>query len=165
MKRTLGSRLVAEHGLISNILSGLCLVDQVVLSSVCRRSYEITVPWNISIGFPTDVISVFPKLDEISNGLVCKRMKVIVEGEIGYFYGPASHKFDIPSGEGVYVTRKHVHCGRLINGVGFEGEKLSLNRKTGQFETKRAKYLPDGTLLQKIIKSSTSLAGVSFYRN
>ena len=90
MKKNNSSRIIKEHGLISNILSGLYLVDTLVIANICRRSYNITVPWNTYCKRTVTLVSdAFPKIDDdIPKEFVCKRVKdVSIENELGVFYG------------------------------------------------------------------------------
>ena len=74
LKRKLGRRVVNEHGPISNVLPGLTLGDRLKLSSMCRRTYLVTVPWNMpAVQLPVDTPSNFPRIDIISEDFVCKR--------------------------------------------------------------------------------------------
>ena len=71
-----------EHGLISNIVPPLPLVSRVILASIHSRTYEITVPWNSgSLEIPRNAVSVFPKIDDIPDGFICKRTETFIEGE------------------------------------------------------------------------------------
>ena len=78
-----GNRIVKEHGHISNVLPGLHLVDQLAVAGICDRTYHITVSWNVSaiILHPKRQASVFPKINDIPDNFVCKRIetKIIVE--------------------------------------------------------------------------------------
>ena len=68
MKSTLGSRIIAEHGLISNILQGFNLVDLISLAGVTKRVYDITIPWNaIRMLMPVSLntMNAFPRIDEV----------------------------------------------------------------------------------------------------
>ena len=68
MQRNLGCRVILEHGLISNILPSLSLVDQLTLANICSRTHQITVPWNIlSVVLYQSELSAFPKIDDISD--------------------------------------------------------------------------------------------------
>ena len=81
-KRTLGQRVVMEHGPISNILPPLPLVNRLILANMHSRTYEITVPWNSGcVKIPKNAVSVFPKIDVISDGFICKRTQTFIEGE------------------------------------------------------------------------------------
>ena len=67
-KHKLGRRVVLEHGLISNILSALGLLDQITMSNICSRTHDITVPWNVfCVETPQDMPNIFPKIDAISD--------------------------------------------------------------------------------------------------
>jgi hypothetical protein len=87
-------RVVLEHGLIANILSGLGLVHQLTIANICKRTYRITVPWNTVI--IKQVINEdskhFPKIDEITDDFVCKSEEVYIDGEKGKFYGSFDKK-------------------------------------------------------------------------
>ena len=73
LKRRPGRRVASEHGLISNVLPGLTLVDRLKLSSICSRTYLVTVPWNMpAVKMPLDSQN-FPQIDKISEDFVCKR--------------------------------------------------------------------------------------------
>ena len=90
MKKSLGSRIVKEHGLVSNVLPGLNYLQSAIFSGINKRSFEITVPWNARIYLIHyfEAPSSFPKIDEdVSNDVVCKRVKTVIMGEEGYFHG------------------------------------------------------------------------------
>ncbi len=126
LKRRLGRRVVTEHGLISNILPGLTLVDRLKLSSMCSRTYLVTVPWNIpAVQLPLDSSSNFPQINLISEDFVCKRWS---EGESGFFYGSICKSTNLPEGCGVFVTDEWVHCGEVKDGLFTDGRKVSLNK-------------------------------------
>ena len=73
-KHKLGRRVVLEHGLICNVLPGLDLVDQLAISSICRRAHQITVPWNISsVALPQEALNAFPEIDDISENGIAKK--------------------------------------------------------------------------------------------
>ncbi len=89
MLKKRGRRIVTEHGHISNVLPGLHLVDQLSIASICTRTYEITVPWNVyAVNLPPiKEKNVFPKIDDITGDFVCKRIEATIENEEGYFHG------------------------------------------------------------------------------
>ncbi len=88
MEASRGPRIIEEHGLISNILLQLSLLDQTPIANIWSRPYEITAPWNIyRVGLPTDPLCDFPNLKIPSNDHVCKRMEATIEGKKGIFYG------------------------------------------------------------------------------
>jgi len=67
-KKNLGRRVCFEHGLISNVLYALGLVDQVTLSNICSRTHDKTVPWNVfSVEVPQEMTNIFPKIDANSD--------------------------------------------------------------------------------------------------
>jgi hypothetical protein len=43
MQSSLGSRVILEHGPITNVLVALDLIDQIRIANICYRTYEITV--------------------------------------------------------------------------------------------------------------------------
>jgi hypothetical protein len=71
MKKSFGRRLIEEHGLTSNILQGLELSAQVLFATICKRTYNMTVPWNIVVE-ADKYVSVFPMIDEITDDFICK---------------------------------------------------------------------------------------------
>ena len=116
MKNNLGKRVVTEHGLISNVLSGLHLVDQIAIAGICYRTYKKTVPWNV-VALKTcqeSAINGFPEIDVISGDFVCRWIEATIDQEQGHFYGPVSRLTNLPSGYGVFVTKKWIHCGEVI---------------------------------------------------
>ena len=127
-----GHRIVTNHGLISNILPSLNLVDQVSLGALCKRSYEITVPWNLSkVKMPAQEYNNFPLINNITSDFRCKQVEATIEGEIGKFNGSVSNLDNLPSGYGVFETKLWVHCGRVHNGCFTDGKKVSVGKKKG----------------------------------
>ena len=114
-KRSLSQRAVMEHGLISNILPPLPLVDRVILANIHSRTYEITVPWNSGcVEIPKNAVSVFPKIDTIPDGFICKITETFIGGEKGEFYGPVDKLTNVATGEGVFKAKSGwVICGRV----------------------------------------------------
>ncbi len=98
MQPSLANKVVNRHGLISSALSGMPLETQVAVSSVINRSYDVTVPWNVpTVPFPVKPQNNFPKIDDISDDLICKRAKnAAIEGENGSFYGPVCKATGLP---------------------------------------------------------------------
>jgi len=81
-KKSLARRAVMEHGPISNILPRLPLVNLVLLGHMHSRTYEKTVPDNLGyLEIPRHAGSIFPKIDVISDGFICKRTETFIEGE------------------------------------------------------------------------------------
>ena len=81
MEKRFGERIVTEHGLLNNFISGLQLVDQLKIANVSKRAYEIVVPWNIwclSISRITE--STFPKIHNFTDELVYGIVDATVEG-------------------------------------------------------------------------------------
>ena len=105
MKKSLGSRIVMEHGLISNILPALELADQVEFANINTRTYEKTVPWSsVRVETPKNTPSILPKIDDITENYVCKRREANFEGEKGYFFGSVDKQTNSCSGEGVFLA-------------------------------------------------------------
>ncbi len=99
MLKRRGKRIVTEHGLISNVLARLHLVDQLSIAAICTRTYQITVPWNVyAVNLPQqclkNVFPSFPRIDDISDDFVCKRIRATIENEEGYFYGSVHKMID-----------------------------------------------------------------------
>ncbi len=88
----LGYRIVTEHGLIYNVLSALPLEAQITLACLSRRTYNITVPFNIAVVKQYEVeVSNFPVIDKVSEDFICKISRyVTIEGKTGSFYGPVN---------------------------------------------------------------------------
>ena len=128
-EKKLSRRVVKEHGLISNILPALILIDQLTLSYICRRTHDITVPWNIfSVPIPQDLPDSFPKIDDVSDEFVCKRVKAKIEGEKGWFYGSVRKWTGLPDGLGVFVTGPWLQCGKVKDGLFDDGRRVSINK-------------------------------------
>ena len=100
-----------EHGLISNILLCLGLVDQTRTANILGRTYQITVPWNTRVRLAADPLCDFPNLKIPSNDHVCKRTEATIEGEKGVFFGIVCKSTGLPDGLGVFVAGAWVHCG------------------------------------------------------
>ena len=67
-----GPRVISEHGLISNILPGFGLVDQLYISHINSRTYKVTVTWNSPlVELPLYEDSNFPYIDDVSDDFVC----------------------------------------------------------------------------------------------
>ena len=91
MKKSFGYRVVSEHGLISNILPGLQLIGKVFMSTISKRTYFVTVAWNMPFGVKMPSIinaSNFPNIQVIEEGLLFKGVFVTIDGEDGWFLGP-----------------------------------------------------------------------------
>jgi len=93
-KKNLGYCIVTKHGLISNILPALTLQEKLKLGAVCKRSYYVTLPWNMRVEFINCKANnkpescIFPKIDDISAGhFLTSRNNTIIEGEVGRFIG------------------------------------------------------------------------------
>ena len=149
MKKTLGERVVTEHGPITNILPAQTLVDQVTMSNINSRTYKVTVPWfSVSILSAIKAISVFPKIHDISEEFVCKRIETEIDGEKGYFLGSVEKQTDRPSGEGVFEAENGwIRCGRVLNGTFTDGRRVNVNKDILELHLDDSKRLADGNLL------------------
>ncbi len=103
METSRGRRVILEHGLISNILLALDLVDQLFIANICSRTHQITVPWNtFPVTLPIDPLCDFPGLKIPSDDYVCKRTEATIEGDLGEFYGIVCKSSGLPEGYGVF---------------------------------------------------------------
>ena len=136
MLRKRGKRIVTEHGKINNVLPGLHLVDQLSVAGICNRTYTITVPWNVPrIQLPHKCAKKFiPKIDDITDDFVCKRIESTIENEVGFFYGSVSIQTEQPSGYGVFVTDEWIHCGEVLDGAFSGSGKVSMNKISTAFQ-------------------------------
>jgi hypothetical protein len=125
-QKSLGYRVVAEHGLIYNVLVCLGLVDQIKMSSIYSRAYKITVPWNMPpVLIPFDTPCDFPGLKIPSEDHVCKSIEATIEGEKCEFFGIVRKSTNLPDGFGVFRTvywsdwkqGGWVRCGQVKNGL------------------------------------------------
>ena len=123
MPKSRGRRIVTEHGLVSNILPGLVLSDQLLIANLNSRTYGVTVPWySTCIQMPSQAVSIFPKIDQISDDFVFKRTDATIDNEQGKFYGSVCKQTNLPSSEGVfYANNGWVHCGAFLEGTHAEG--------------------------------------------
>ncbi len=81
MQTSLGSRVILEHGPITNVLAALDLIDQIKIAIICRRTYDITVVQNtLAVRIPIDCLCDFPSLRTLSNEFVCKRVEATFGG-------------------------------------------------------------------------------------
>ena len=88
MEANLGRRIVLEHGLVTNILSGLDLFDSISIANINSRTHTVTIPWNMAcVDLPKDKPTSFPGINFVNDLIVCKRVKVNFEGQEGYFHG------------------------------------------------------------------------------
>ncbi len=136
-----------EHGLISNILHCLGLVDQIPLANILGRTYQITVPWNTRVDLPSDPLCDFPNLKLPSADHVCKRTEATIENESGVFFGIVLKSTGLPDGFGVFVAGAWVHCGQVKNGAYQDGRKVSVNRNERLLKLTNQKCLSDGSVL------------------
>ena len=119
MHKSRGKRIVTEHGLVSNVLPGLVLSDQLLIANLNSRTYGVTVPWySTCIQMPSQAVSIFPKIDQISDDFVFKRTDATIDNEQGIFYGSVHKQTGLPSGEGVFVAENGwIHCGAVREGT------------------------------------------------
>ena len=87
-----------------------------MFANICKRTYKITVPWNIPVKFPAKYVSVFPMIDDITDDFICKVTQTTIKGEKGEFYGPVRKSTGLPSGEGVFVAEEWIYFGRVRDG-------------------------------------------------
>jgi len=88
MKKRFGRRVVTEHGLLSNVLQGLTLPDQIAIGSLTKRTYEITVPWNtaaVKVPVRPPALEDYPNLFFPNNtsGDDVKKIDIQVAGDEG----------------------------------------------------------------------------------
>ncbi len=84
MQSKRGSRVVREHGLITNVLVALDLIHQIRIANICKRTYYITVVQNtFAIRLPIDRLCDFPSLKIPSDEFVCKRVEATIDGVFG----------------------------------------------------------------------------------
>jgi hypothetical protein len=146
-----GPRLIMDHGLISNLLPALGLVDQQAFAHFLSRAYNVTVPWNTPpVQLPIDSPCDFPNLKIPSEGHVCKRLEATIDGEKGEFFGIVCKSSGIPDGYGVFRTSDWVHCGQVKNDVYQQGRKVSVNASEELLRLTNRKWLANGTVLEKI---------------
>ena len=82
MQSSLGSRVILEHGPITNVLAALELINQIRIANICKRTYKITVVQNtFAIRLPIDRLCDFPGLKIPSDAFVCKRIVATIEGK------------------------------------------------------------------------------------
>ena len=135
-----------EHGLISNVLPSLDLVDQLAISNICSRTHNVTVPWNIhNVALPQS--TNFPKINDISGDFVCKRDKARLDGNEGYFCGSFCKTTNLPDGYGVFTTGDWIHCGKVKGGIFSDGRKVSVDGKEKFLKLVNTKNQPDGSVL------------------
>jgi hypothetical protein len=155
MQESLGRRVILEHGLISNVLIQLGLVDQLIVANICNRTYQITVPWNVrQLTLPIDPLSDFPNLKIPSADHVCKRMEATIEGELGIFFGITSKISGKPDGYGVFKVGARLFCGEVKEDSFQEGRKLSVKLKYKILQLINQKWLSDGSVIKKIERFS-----------
>ncbi len=129
MKASLGSRVILEHGPITNVLAGLDLIEQIRIAIICRRTYDITVVQNtLAVRLPIDRLCDFPSLQIPSDAFVCKRLEATIDGIPGEFFGIVRKQTNLPDGYGVFKASDWVHCGEVKDGKFLDGRKVSVNK-------------------------------------
>ncbi len=114
MLSSLGSRVILEHGPITNVLAGLELIDQIRIANISKRTYKITVANNtLAVRLPIDRLCDFPGLKIPSDDFVCKRIKATIEGKSGEFFGIVCKLTGLPVGYGVFRAGGWVICGKV----------------------------------------------------
>ncbi len=150
MQASLGSRVILEHGPITNVLANLDLIDQIRIANICKRTYKITVVQNtFAVRIPIDRLCDFPGLKIPSDAFSCKRIWAVVDGIFGEFFGIVRKQTDLPEGYGVFKVVDWVHCGRVKDGKFFEGRKVSFNRAEQLLKLSNQKWLADGSVMVK----------------
>ncbi len=125
---SLGSRVILEHGPITNVLVALDLIHQIRIANICKRTYKITVVQNTwAVRLPIDRLCDFPGLEIPSGDFVCKRITAIIEGKSGEFFGIICKLNGLPDGYGVFKADGWVHCGEVKNSKFLEGRRVSVN--------------------------------------
>jgi hypothetical protein len=144
-------RMIKDHGPLTTLLLFLEFHDQVKIGSLCRRAYNITVPWNMAPALlPIDSFCDFPNLKIPSADHVIKGMEAIIEDRTGTFYGIFRKSTGIPDGYGVFVCGDWVLCGEVKNGIYQDGRQVSVNKKERQFLLFNQKTIADGSVLLKV---------------
>ncbi len=150
MQASLGSRVILEHGPITNVLAGLDLIDQIRIAIICKRTYDITVVQNtFAVRLPINRLCDFPGLKIPSDAFVCKRIEATIDGIPGEFFGIVRRQTDLPEGYGVFKVVDWVHCGRVKDGKFLEGRKVSVNKAERLLKLSNQKWLADGSVLVK----------------
>ena len=151
MPKSIGSRVILEHGPITNVLAGLDLIDQIRIANICKRTYDITVVQNtFAVRLPIDRLCDFPSLQIPSDAFVCKRKWAVIDDIFGEFFGIVCRQTDLPDGYGVLKAGNWVHCGKVKDGKFLEGRKLSVNKVDRLLELSNQKWLADGSVLVKL---------------
>jgi hypothetical protein len=152
MQASLGSRVILQHGPITNVLANLDLIDQIRIANICRRTYDITVVQNtLAVRLPPiDRLCDFPGLKIPSDAFVCKRIEATIDGEFGEFFGIVCRQTGLPDGYGVFKVVDWVHCGQVKDGKFVEGRKVSVNKAERLLKLSNMKCLVDGSVLVKI---------------
>ncbi len=128
MPKSLGSRVILEHGPITNVLAALELIDQIRIANICKRTYKITVVQNtLTVRLPIDRLCDFPGLKIPSDAFVCKRISAVIDGLYGRFSGIVCRLTDLPDGYGVFQVVDCVHFGQVKDGKFLEGRRVSVN--------------------------------------
>jgi hypothetical protein len=151
MPKSLGSRVILEHGPITNVLAGLDLIDQIRIAIICKRTYNTTVVHNtLAVRLPIDRLCDFPNLKIPSDDFVCKRIKATIDGHYGRFSGIVCRKSKKPDGYGVFQGVGWVHCGQVKDGKFLEGRRLSVNIDKLVLKLTNQKCLADGSVIEKV---------------
>ena len=147
MQKSLGRRVITEHGPIDNVLTNLELIDQIRIANICKRTYNITVAHNtLAVRLPIDRLCDFPSLKIPSDAFVCKRIEATIDGISGQFFGIVCRKTDLPDGYGVFKVIDWVHCGQFKDGKFYEGRKVSINKGQRLLKLTNRKRLADGSV-------------------
>jgi hypothetical protein len=151
MPKSLGSRVILEHGPITNVLAALELIDQIRIAIICKRTYNITVVHNtLAVKLPIDTLCDFPGLKIPSDAFVCKRIEATIDGIFGEFFGIVCRQTDQPDGYGVFRIFDWVHCGQFKDGKFLEGRIVSINKVERLLKLTNKKCLADGSVIEKV---------------
>ncbi len=152
MQTSLGSRVILEHGPITNVLAALDLIDQIHIAIICKRTYKITVANNtFAVRLPIDSsICDFPGLKIPSASFVCKRIWLEIDGTSGSFYGIVCRQTNLPDGYGVFKAGGWIICGQFKDGTFHDGRKVSLDFEELVLKLSDQKCLADGSVIEKI---------------
>ena len=63
---------------------------------------------------PEQAITVFPRIDQISDYFACRTTLATINNEHGKFYGSVNKHSGLPQGEGVFIADNGwIHCGAV----------------------------------------------------
>ncbi len=151
MQTSLGRRVILEHGLITNVLAALDLIDQIHIAIICKRTYNTTVVHNtLTVKLPIDRLCDFPGLKITSDDFFYMTIKATIDGLYGRFSGIVRRQTREPDGYGVFKVADWWHCGQVKDGKFLEGKKVSVNQVERLLLLTNQKCLADGSVIEKI---------------